>query len=147
MVTLHDDGAVPAVARHQRQIGEQLFRTGGNGAVDAVLGHHLGDLLRGALVQIQADIRVPSSECTDHIGQDVPCLRVSGANGQASPALIAQLRREIPDALRLLKDPQRPIDYLLTGGCDPRQIPALAHEYLEAELILEQLYLLADAGL
>jgi hypothetical protein len=46
-----------------------------------------------------------------------------------------------------LQDFQRPLDDLLPGRSDPRQVAALADEDLESELILEQLDLLADPGL
>ena len=58
MVARDDDGAMPAVAGQERQIGEQALGAGGDGAVDAIVGDHLGDLLGGALVQVQAHIRV-----------------------------------------------------------------------------------------
>jgi len=57
------------------------------------------------------------------------------------------LRGQAFDALRLLQDAQRPVDHLLAGGGDTGEIAALAHENLEAELILQQLDLLADARL
>jgi len=45
-----------------------------------------------------------------------------------------------------LEDAQGPVDDLLSGGRYARQIASLAHEYLKAELVLEQLDLLAHAG-
>jgi len=50
-----------------------------------------------------------------------------------------KLRRQVSNALRLLQDPQSPVDHLLACRCYPRQVAPLAHEYLEPELVLEQL--------
>ncbi len=60
---------------------------------------------------------------------------------------VAQLGGEILDALRLLQDAQSALDHLLARRRDAREIASLAHEDLEAELVLEQLDLLADARL
>src|SRR5258708_24615953 len=51
------------------------------------------------------------------------------------------------NGLRLLEDPQSPLDHLLTRRRYPRQVAPFAHEYLEPELVLEQLDLLAHTGL
>src|ERR1700731_2137993 len=139
MVARHGDGAVPTVAREEGQIAEQLLGPCGYGAVDLVMRNHLRNLLRRALVEVQPDIRIPPSELTDDVGQDVARLRVCGAYGKASPALVAQLCREVANALCLLEDSQGTIDDLLSRRRDARQIASLAHEYLEPELVLEQL--------
>src|ERR1700730_18576073 len=147
MIERHDDCPVPAKARENRQVGEPLLRSRGDCAVDLVVRNHLRNLLRGALVEVQPDIRISTSELTDDVGQDVARLRVCGAYGKASPALLAQLCREVANALCLLEDSQGTIDDLLSRRRDARQIASLAHEYLEPELVLEQLDLLAHAGL
>ena len=98
-------------------------------------------------MQIQPHIRIAPPELPDHVGQNVARLRVRRADGQASPALVAQLCRQVPDALGFLQDSQSAVDDLLARRRDARQIASLAHEDLEAQLILEQLDLLADARL
>src|SRR5258708_32896088 len=69
------------------------------------------------------------------------------ADRQAPLALIAELCRERANTLRLFEDPERPLDHLLPGGRDAGEIASLADEDLEAELVLEQLDLLAHPRL
>src|SRR4051794_16930001 len=98
MAVGNDDRPVPVVARQQRQVTEQVMGSGSNRAINSILRNHLRNLLRRSLMQIQPHIRVPTPELTDHIRQNVARLRVSGADGKASPALITQLRGEVLDA-------------------------------------------------
>ena len=83
----------------------------------------------------------------DHLRQDIARLGVRGADGQTAATLVAQLGGEILDGLRLLQDLQRTLDDLLPRRGDAGEIAALAGEDLEAQLILEQLDLLAHPGL
>src|SRR5258708_11332508 len=69
------------------------------------------------------------------------------ADGKASRALVPKLGRKVADTLGFLKDPECAVDDLLAGRRNPREIAAFAHEDLKAQLVLEQLDLLADAGL
>src|SRR5258708_7593870 len=69
------------------------------------------------------------------------------ADGKASPALVPKLGRQVADTLGFLKDAERAIDDLLASWRDTREIAAFAHEYLKAQLIFEQLDLLAYPGL
>ena len=98
-------------------------------------------------MQVEHDLGVALQERLDDIRQDITGLGVRGADRQAPPALVAQLRGQLPDALRLLQDVQRPVDDLLAGRGDAGEVAALADEDLEAQLVLEQLDLLADPGL
>ena len=70
-----------------------------------------------------------------------------GADREAPLALIAQLGGQAADARRFLQDPQRPLDDLLPFRGNAREIAPLTHEDLEAELVFQQLDLLADARL
>jgi hypothetical protein len=96
---------------------------------------------------VQADLRVALTKRLDHAGQHVPRLGVRGANRERAARLVAQLFREALDAVDLAQDPERPLDDLLTGGRDLREVAPVAREDLEAELVFEELELLADAGL
>ncbi len=98
-------------------------------------------------MQVEAHLRVAGAEFPDHIRQHVARLRMGGADRQAPLALIAQLRRQVPDALGLLQDLERPIDHLLPRRGDAREIASLAHEDLKPQLVLEELDLLAHARL
>src|SRR5215469_3796425 len=135
----YDDRAMPAIARQQREIREQALVPGRDGAVDAIARHHLRDLLRGPLVQVESHLRVAGPEFANHIRQYVACLRMRRADRQAPLALISQLRRQAADGARLLQDPQGPLDDLLSRRGDACEVAPFAHEDLEAELILEQL--------
>ena len=92
-------------------------------------------------------MRVARAEVVDHLRQDISGLCVGGADRETASTLIAQLRREIPNGLRLLEDPQRAVDHLLPDGGNSREVAPLAGKDLKAEFVLEQLDLLADARL
>src|SRR5262249_38479666 len=113
----------------------------------AVARHHLRDLLRGPLMQVEPHLRVAAAEFADDVRQYITRLGVSGADRQAPLALIAQLGRKAADRASLLQDSQCPVDLLLPGRGDTGEIAPFAHEYLETELVLQQLDLLTDARL
>src|SRR5690242_15942019 len=138
---------MPAVTGQQRELAEQMLRAGGDGAIDTIARHHLGDLLGSSLVQVETHLRVASAELANHIRQNIARLRVRRADRQASLALIAQLGREAADSARLLQYAHGALDDLLSGGSNAREIAPFAYEDLESELVLEQLDLLADARL
>jgi hypothetical protein len=60
-------------------------------------------------VQVQPHLRIAGAELADDRGQHVARLGVRGADREAPAALVAQLRGEVADALRLLQDAQRPL--------------------------------------
>ncbi len=138
---------MPAIARQQYQIAEQLLRAGVDGEVDAIALGHVGDLLGRALVQVQFDLRITLAEASNHLRQHVARLRVRGRDGEHAGVLGAEL---VGDALEVADFPQRPPrcrndDF--TRRRERRQALALAYEYAQAELVLELPHLLADAGL
>src|ERR1700735_577875 len=98
-------------------------------------------------MQIQTHIGVAVAKLWNHVGQYVTRLRMRRPDRQTSPTLIPQLRRQIADALGFLKNPERAIDDLLPRRRDAREVAAFANEDLEAQLVLEQLDLLADTRL
>ncbi len=59
--------AVPAIARDQQQVREQVLRTGRYREIDFVRRNHIRDLLRRSLVQVQTDARVARSEFTNYV--------------------------------------------------------------------------------
>ena len=54
----HDHCSMPAIHRQTHQMRKLLLGARGDGEIDAVAGHHLGDLLGCALMQMQAHLRV-----------------------------------------------------------------------------------------
>src|ERR1700722_1667288 len=126
MVLRNDDSPMPVIARHQRQIAEQVLRPRGNGAINPVVRNHLRNLLRCPLLQIEPHIRIAPPELADDVRQYIARLRVGRTYGEASPALVAQLSGQISNALRLLEDPQGPVDHLLSRRRYPRQVAPLA---------------------
>ncbi len=138
---------MPAIAGHQREAGEQLLRAGRDREVHAIGRREVGDLLGGALVQVQLDLGVLLAEALDDRRQHVTRLRVRRRDGHRAAFLVLEIGREAPDVLCLLEDADRALDDLLAGLRDAREIAAFALEDLEAELVLEQLDLLADTGL
>ncbi len=128
-------------------MGKQLFRARGDRKIDAVAGNHLRDLLRGALMQMQAHFRVFDSKGANHLRQHVAGLRVRGGDGQRTAVRLAQLRGSAADVLHLAQDAAGARDDLLAGGGGAGERTAFALEELESELLLEKLQLPADAGL
>ncbi len=92
MIARHHDYAVPAIARQQRQVIEQVLGTGIDGAVDAVLRHHFRDLLGCALMQVQAHVGVAGAELLNHLRQHVARLGMGRPDSQAPAPLIAPTR-------------------------------------------------------
>ena len=78
VVARYQDAAVPAIAGHHDQIGEQLQRLRCNGEFHRAVRRHLGDLHGRALVHVQGDFRIPLDEGADGGRQRVACLGVSG---------------------------------------------------------------------
>ena len=100
----HDDAPVPAIAGQQHQIGEQLLRAGVDREVDAVALRHVGDLLGGALVQMQLDVRIALAELPDHRRQHVARLGVRRADRERAAAVALLLVGQALDALDFLED-------------------------------------------
>ena len=138
---------MPAIAGQAHQAGEHRARARGDGEIDAVGGREIGDLFGISLVQVQAHLRVLVAEALEHLRQHVTRLGVRGGDGQRTRLVLAQLRGQRLDAARLAHDLRGAVDDLGAGVGGPHQRAALAFEQLEAELVLELLELLADAGL
>ena len=143
----HHHGAVPAVYRQAHQMREQLLGAGRNGEIDPVARHHLGDLLRRALMQVQTHFRIFGAKRANHLRQHIARLGVRGRNRQRAAIRLAQLRRSAADVLHFTQDAGGARDDLLAGRRGAGQRPALALEQLKAQFLLEQFQLSADAGL
>ena len=147
MAVRHDDGAMPAIAGQAHEAGEHRARAGGDGEIDAIGGREIRDLFGISLVQVQPHLRIFVAEALEHRRQHVTRLRVRGGDRQRAGVVLAQLRGQRLDAARLAHDLRGAVDHLGAGVGRPHQRAALAFEQLEAELVLELLELLADAGL
>ena len=147
MAARHDHGAMPAVYRQPHQMRKQLLGAGGDGEVDPVARHQLGDLFGGALVQVQAHLRIAGAERADNLRQHVARLGVGGRDRQAAAVRLAQLCRGAADVLHLAQDAAGAGDDLLARRRGARERPAFTLEQLKSELLLQQLQLPAHAGL
>ena len=139
--------AMPAKAGQAHQAGEHRARARGDGEIDAIRGREIGDLFGISLVQVQTHLRVLVAESLEHLRQHVTRLGVRGRDRQRARFVLAQLGGERLDAARLAHDLRGAVDDLVAGVGRAHQRAALAFEQLEAELVLELLQLLADAGL
>ena len=126
---------------------EKLLRSGGNGEVDAVARDHFRDLLRGALMQVQAHLRILEAKRANHLGQHVARLGMRGRDGQRPAVGLAQLRRRTADVLHFAQDAAGARNDFLARGRGAGQRAPFALEQLKTELLLQQLELPADAGL
>jgi hypothetical protein len=143
----HDDGAMPAVHRQPHQMRKQLLGPRRNREVDPVAGDHLGNLLRGALVQMQPHLGILRAKFANHRRQHVTRLGVRGRDGQRAPIGFAQLRGGAADILHLAQDAAGTRNDLLSRRRGAGERPALALEQLESELLLQQLELPAHPRL
>jgi hypothetical protein len=98
-------------------------------------------------VQVQPHLRVLAAERLDDFRQHVPRLRVRGRDRERAAFLVLEIVRQALDVLHFAQDPYRTVDDLLPCLRDAREVAPVAHEDLEAEFVLEQLDLLADARL
>ena len=147
VVLRNEDLPVPAVARHEQQVGEQVPRPGRDSEIDFVRSHHVRYLLGGTLVQVKADARVALAEFLDDVGQDITRLRVRRRDGQRPFFLVKVIGGQAPDILHFLHDEPRPLYHLLTGSGNVAEALALARKQLQTQFLLEELQLFADAGL
>ncbi len=138
---------MPVVDRQQREMREQLLRAGRDREIDLVRAHELDDLLRRSLVQLEIDARIALAERADDLGQHIARLGVSRGDRQRAVELGGEVAREARDVADLAEDLARACDHLAARGRDGGEALALAREQLHAELRLELLELLADAGL
>ena len=98
-------------------------------------------------MQLEIDARIALAERADHLGQHVSRLGVRRGDRQRTVELGGEVAREARDVADLAQDLARACDYLAARGRDGGEALALAREQLHAELRLELLELLADAGL
>jgi hypothetical protein len=91
MMAQHNDLAVPAVHRQQYQPGEQAFGARGYRQLHPIGGHHLADLFRGALMQMQLDLRITLAKRVHHRRQHVARLGVGGRDGQRASIILVQV--------------------------------------------------------
>ena len=128
MALRHHHGAVPAIDRQAHQMRKQLLRARRDGEIDAVAGDHFGDLLGGALMQMQAHLGVFLAKYADHLRQHIARLGVRGRDRQGAAVGLAQIRRGAADVLHFAQDAAGARDDFLAGGGDAGQRAALALE-------------------
>ena len=143
----HDDPPVPAIARQQDEIAEEILGARIDREIDAIPKCHIGDLLGRALMQMQFDLRIFLAEFAHHGRQHIARLRMRGADRQRAAAVAFLFVGEPLDALNFLQDFLGSIDHAFTRRGDAREVAALTQEDRKAELIFELLQLLRDAGL
>ena len=80
-------------------------------------------------------------------GQRIARLGMGGGDGQAALLLVGILLGDLLDALHLAQYFARGLQDGLAGGGDVGQVLAATCEYLDAEFILQQANLFADARL
>ena len=147
MITRHQNAAIPAVARHHDQVVEQLHTLGGDGKVHRAIGGHFRNLGWCALIHVQADVRVFAHKALNHARQGISSLGVRRGNGQRAFGFIAELLRNLFDAVHLTEDFTGNFQDGLTGWCHAGQVLAAAGKNLNTKLVFQQANLLADTGL
>src|SRR5581483_3545605 len=143
----HDNTPMPAVARQKDVLAEQRLGSGRHGEVGAVGLGHLGELLRRPLVEMELYVGIALPESLDDRGQHVTRLGVRGTNGQRSARLVLEVGGDAFDILRLTQQLQAVPDDTLAGRGDPGERAPSTYEYVEPELVFEELELLAHRGL
>ncbi len=143
----HDDAPVPAIARHQHEIREQLLRAGVDRKVDAVAHGHVRNLLGRSLVQMQLDVRIALLKDPDHGRQYVARLGMGRTDRERAPFVAFLLVSEALDALHLPENPERTVDDALPRRRDASEGAPLPQKDRKAELVLELLQLLAHSRL
>ena len=143
----HQHAAIPAIARQQDEVVEQLQRLGADGEVGLPLTDHVGDLLRRALLHVQRDIRVLAREIGDHRRQGITRLGVRGGDRQAAATVVTVLLGDVLDVLHRAQHLACQLDDGLAGRGHPRQVLATAREDFDAKLIFQQTNLLGNARL
>jgi hypothetical protein len=58
MVLRHDDLPMPRIDRQQHEVREFVLAAGVDGEINAIERRHLGDLVGGALVQVQLHVGI-----------------------------------------------------------------------------------------
>ena len=101
MVFEHDDLPVPAVNRQQYEPWEQAVGAGGNGELHAIGRDHLANLLRGALMQMQLDLRVALTKRMHHRGQYVARLGVRGCDRERAAIVLIEVGGDRLEAVDL----------------------------------------------
>src|SRR5690606_18225788 len=147
MLLRHERDAVPVVYWQQRELRKKILRARRDREVDLVRADELRDLLGRALVQLEVDARIALAKRSHDLRQDITRLRVRRRDRERAVELGRQVAREALNVADLAQDLARPGDDLAARRRDRGQALALACKQLNAELGLELLQLLADAGL
>src|SRR5574337_1152802 len=142
-----DDHPLPAVGGEREARDGSITRAADDGQIDSARfqpGQHIG--IAGRL-QVHADLRIAGVERRDRGGQGEAGLGVGGRDAQFTAGFVAQVRGDRADVGGLGQDDSRAFDHLFAGMGDRVEALALAHEQLEAQLVLQLPELLAEAGL
>ena len=95
----------------------------------------------------QRPLGIALAEALDDWRQDVSRLGVRGGYAQAAAASVAELAGDAGDVLGFGEQAGGEFQDALAGGGDLGEVLSLAAENLEAQFVLQQADLLADAGL
>ncbi len=76
----YDHRSVPAIHRQTHQMRKLLLRTRGYREIDAIARDHFGNLLRGALMQMQAYLRIFEPKGANYRRQHVARLGMRGGD-------------------------------------------------------------------
>ncbi len=98
-------------------------------------------------MQVQVDARMLGAECADHLRKNIARLGMGRADRQRADLAILYVVRYPLDAVHLAQHAQRVRNHSLPSLGDAGERTSLAHEEVEAELVLQQLELLADGRL
>src|SRR5262249_41863108 len=128
---------MPAIEWEGRERGRIPQRLGADADVSVAAADHGGNLRWAALVQRQAGLWIGEAEAGHHVRQDVARLGMRGGDDELALLAVGELLTEPLDVRRVDQDALDQVDQLLAGISEAEQPLALAHEKLDAELVLE----------
>ena len=120
---------------------------GSNGEIHLALGEQGVDLLRRALMQLDAHLGEALPEAGNHSGEHVAGLGMGGGDGQGSVLAAAKIRGHSADVLDLAQHPMGAFQHQLARIRHRGQAAPRTPEERHAQLVLQQLDLFADSRL
>jgi hypothetical protein len=143
----HDYAVVPFVARQRDEVVIQRQAFGRDRDIGLAVQYLFGDLRWIALVQAEFYFRVTPDELFDHRRQDVARLGVGGGDGQVAAVLRVEFLPDLPEVFRVVQHAPGDVEDGLAGLGDGDDALAVAHENIDAQLLLQLFDLFADVGL
>ena len=141
------DHPLPAVGRQRDADGRRRTGAADHRQVDAASLQLRQHFAVAARLQVHADLRVALAQRADRGGQGEARLGVGGGDAQLAARLVAQVGGDRADVGRLGDDRAGAFQHVAAGVGHRVEALALAHEQLEAQLVLKLAQLLAQAGL